>query len=151
MIRKLCRWMKCSDVVPEAGCHYLLETLTAINFQMAGCMPVIHWKCHSFHMITMYFHHVMQEEVASSSWNDGSWKQAAADQTTHPVHSSQVRANCAGDTAWNTQKSPDNLSGKQFWEPCLENTFLVNSSHFISFHLVAPWFFLIAYLKGEKN
>lgn len=71
----MCRWMKCSDVVPEAGCHYLFETLTAIYFQMAGCMPVIQWKCHSFHVITMYFHHAMQEEVARSSWNDGSWKQ----------------------------------------------------------------------------
>jgi len=83
----VCRWMKCSDVVPEEGCHYLFETLTAIYFQMAGRMPVIQWECHSFHVTTMYFHHATQEEVARSSWNDGSWKQATADRTTHPAHS----------------------------------------------------------------
>lgn len=99
----VCRWMKCSDVVPEAGCHYLFETLTAIYFQMAGWMPVIQWKCHSFHVSTMYFHHAVQEEVARSSWNDGSWKQATADRITHPAHSPQVRANRAGDTTWDTQ------------------------------------------------
>lgn len=47
--------MKRSDVVPEAGCHHLFETLTAIYFQMAGSVPVTQRKCHSFPVITMYF------------------------------------------------------------------------------------------------
>lgn len=99
-----CRWMKYSDVVPEAGCHYLFETPTAIYTQMAGWMPVIQWKYHSFHVLIMYFHHEMLEEVARSSWNDSSWEQATADRTAHPAHSPQVRANRAGDTTWDTPR-----------------------------------------------
>lgn len=148
----VCRWMKCSDVVPEAGCHYLFETPTAIYIQMAGCMPVIQWKCHSFHVLITYFHHAMLEEVARSSWNNSSWEQATADR-----RALQLIPHRSGQTVLAIPPETPQLIWyfSTVWEavlrePCLRNTFLVNSPCFISFHL-APWCFLIAYLKVKNQ
>lgn len=63
--KTVCRWIKCSDAMPE-GCHYLLETLTATYFQMAGCMPLTQWKFYYFLVITTRFISAMQDEVGKA-------------------------------------------------------------------------------------
>lgn len=105
--------MKCSDVVPEAGCHYLFETLTTISFQMAGCMPFIQWKCHSFPVIAVYFH-------CAGGGRQGPPGMMAAESRQLLTELSQLipcrSGQTAGDTTQDTPKSSDtfNLTGKWF-------------------------------------